>query len=126
MFQDSTAFSGFSVDDIAAAKQFYGQILGLPVRENDMGMLDLDLNGTHVIIYPKTNHVPATYTVLNFSVDDIDAAVEQLLSKAVTLEHYDGLTDETGVARGRAVNRGPDIAWFKDPAGNVVSVLCGK
>jgi catechol 2,3-dioxygenase-like lactoylglutathione lyase family enzyme len=118
------AFSGFSVDDIAKAKAFYGGILGMEVTE-DHGMLNLSIGGGKtVLVYPKENHVPATYTMLNFPVDDIDAAVDELVKAGVQFERYD-MTDNKGVARGSASGNGPDIAWFKDPAGNIVSVLQG-
>jgi catechol 2,3-dioxygenase-like lactoylglutathione lyase family enzyme len=125
MLKDSQAFSGFSVDDIARAKEFYSQVLGLEVEDNPMGMLNLHLaTGGLVIIYPKDDHAPATYTILNFPVDDIDQAVDELSGKGVTFERYEGMhQDDKGVARGRAANMGPDIAWFKDPGGNILSVL---
>ncbi|WP_285116306.1 VOC family protein [Leifsonia sp. fls2-241-R2A-40a] len=120
-------FSGFSVNDIPAAKAFYGETLGLAVSDGAMGNLDLELpSGGHVFIYPKADHTPATFTVLNLVVDDIDAAVDELNAKGVATAIYDDPelpTDEKGVLRGRAADRGPDIAWFRDPAGNVVSVL---
>ncbi|HSX02882.1 MAG TPA: VOC family protein [Candidatus Saccharimonadia bacterium] len=123
MFKEAHAFSGFSVNDLAAAKAFYSETLGLEVDQDEMG-LNLKLaGGVQVFIYPKDDHQPATYTVLNFSVDDIEAAVKALTDKGVALEHYEGLTDEQGIARGLAAHRGPDIAWFKDPAGNILSVL---
>lgn len=123
MFKDSKAFSGFSVDDIAKARAFYSDTLGLPVEEaNGALMLHLGTDAL-VYVYPKDNHVPATYTMLNFPVDNIDHAVGELTGKGVTFEQYEGLTDEKGVARGLANNQGPDIAWFKDPAGNILSVL---
>nr|WP_274636477.1 VOC family protein [Microbacterium bovistercoris] len=124
-FTPTDAFSGFSVDDIAAAKTFYGQTLGLDVEDNPMGMLDLVLPaGAHVLIYPKPNHEPASFTILNFSVDDIDAAIDDLNARGVETKIYrdpDFGTDEKGIARGNG--HGPDIAWFRDPAGNVLSVL---
>jgi catechol 2,3-dioxygenase-like lactoylglutathione lyase family enzyme len=123
MFKDTKAFSGFSVNDIPKAKAFYGQTLGLEVTE-EHGMLTLHLaTGGKVLIYPKADHTPATYTMLNFPVDDIEHAVAALRSKGVTFEQYDNLTDERGIARGIANQQGPDIAWFKDPAGNILSVL---
>jgi catechol 2,3-dioxygenase-like lactoylglutathione lyase family enzyme len=124
MFRNSRAYAGFSTSDVDEARQFYGQTLGLDVSEG-MGALMLDLaGGGHVFIYPKDNHEPATFTVLNFPVDDIDAAVEALGNAGVRFERYEGLEqDEKGIARGRAVGQGPDIAWFKDPAGNILSVL---
>ena len=124
MFKDTPAFSGFSVDDVAAAREFYGTTLGLEVGEADMGMLMLKIaGGNGTLVYPKDDHVPATYTILNFPVDDIDLAVDGLTSRGVVFEHYEGMTDEKGIARGFSVGRGPDIAWFKDPAGNILSVL---
>jgi predicted enzyme related to lactoylglutathione lyase len=125
MFGSTHAFSGFSVDDIAAAKKFYGETLGLDVEENAMGALDLHLfGGGEIFIYPKADHAPATFTILNFVVDDIDTAVDALVAKGVTMQRYEGAyQDEKGIARGKAANRGPDIAWFTDPAGNILSAL---
>jgi predicted enzyme related to lactoylglutathione lyase len=124
MFGNSHAFSGFSTNDVAKAREFYGQTLGLETSEG-MGALMLDLaGGGRVFIYPKDNHEPATFTVLNFPVEDIDAAVDKLTGAGITLERYEGAgQDERGIARGRAAGQGPDIAWFKDPAGNILSVL---
>ena len=127
MLHDSKAFSGFSVSDLAAAKQFYGETLGLDVSEHgDMG-LSLKLgSGTEVFIYPKPNHQPATFTILNFPVDDIDKTVDELTARGVQFEHYDEpmlKTDEKGICRTPNPAQGPDIAWFKDPAGNILSVL---
>ncbi|AGW41767.1 lyase [Leifsonia xyli subsp. cynodontis DSM 46306] len=120
-------FSGFSVDDIAAARAFYRDVLSLDVSDGLMGSLDLALPaGGHVFVYPKPDHAPASFTILNLVVDDIDAAVDALNAKGVVTKIYeddDLRTDEKGIARGRAQNRGPDIAWFRDPAGNVLSVL---
>jgi predicted enzyme related to lactoylglutathione lyase len=121
MLKNSKAFSGFSVNDIAKAKAFYGERLGLNVSESN-GMLTLHLAGdTAVLIYPKPNHTPATFTILNFPVDDIEKAVDQLSQAGVRFERYEGSikTDAKGIFRGG----GPLIAWFKDPAGNVLSVL---
>jgi predicted enzyme related to lactoylglutathione lyase len=115
------AFSGFSVNDMAAAKEFYGTTLGVPVEEIPAG-LSLKI-GNGILVYPKQNHVPATYTVLNFPVDNIDQAVDELTEKGIKFEHYACMTDQKGVARGLAHDRGPDIAWFKDPAGNILSIL---
>src|SRR4051812_2540100 len=123
MLQDSKAFSGFSVNDMTAAKEFYGQTLGLQIEENPMGLVLKTGGGADVFIYFKEDHQPATFTVLNFPVDNIDEAVETLVAKGVSFEHYENMTDEKGIARGLSANRGPDIAWFKDPAGNVLSVL---
>ena len=123
MFTNTKAFSGFSTHDIQKTKEFYSNVLGLKVTE-EYGMLRLHLaTGAEILIYPKGDHVPATYTILNFPVDDIEQAVDELTSKGVTFEHYENMTDERGILRGIAQNRGPDIAWFKDPAGNILSVL---
>jgi predicted enzyme related to lactoylglutathione lyase len=121
MFNKTKAFSGFAVDDIAAAKKFYGETLGLDVSE-EYGMLTLHVHeGGDIIIYPKEDHTPATYTILNFPVVDVDQAVDQLSERGVTFERYEGFEqDEKGVARG---DQGPVIAWFTDPAGNILSVL---
>ena len=124
MLKDSRAFSGFSVDDIAKAKMFYGEKLGLQVSESN-GMLTLRLAGdTAVLIYPKPNHTAAAFTILNFPVDDIEKAVDQLSNVGVRFERYEGnmKTDAKGIFRGG----GPLIAWFKDPAGNILSVLQEK
>ncbi len=123
MFKDSKAFSGYSADDIPRAKQFYEGTLGLNVTE-EMDALGLQFaGGGKVFIYPKDNHVPATFTVLNFPVDDVDEAVDRLTAAGVTFERYDGFEqDEKGIARGGAEG-GPTIAWFKDPAGNILSVI---
>jgi catechol 2,3-dioxygenase-like lactoylglutathione lyase family enzyme len=120
MFGSTKAFSGFSVDDIAAAKAFYGETLGLRVSEQN-GLLTLHLAGDRdIIVYPKPDHVPATFTILNFPVPDIEAAVDELAGKGVRFERYDHLkADDKGIFRGG----GPLIAWFTDPAGNVLSVL---
>lgn len=126
MFETSQAFSGISVDSIPAARRFYGETLGFGVQEQ-MGGLHVALpGGSDLWIYPKPNHQAATYTVLNFPVDDIDAAVQALNDKGVATKIYDDHllhTDERGIARGRAGGFGPDIAWFRDPAGNVLAVL---
>ena len=121
MFNKTKAFSGFSVDDIAAAKKFYGETLGLDVSE-EHGMLTLHINqGGDIIIYPKEDHTPAAFTILNFPVADVDQAVDQLSERGVTFERYEAFEqDEKGVARG---DQGPAIAWFTDPAGNILSVL---
>ncbi len=117
------AFSGFSVDDIGAAERFYGESLGLDVQVNAMGILEIALpGGGQVIAYPKGDHAPASFTVLNFDVADIDAAVDELNAAGIVTKIYedpDYGTDERGISRGR----GPDIAWFRDPAGNVLSVI---
>ena len=124
MLGESKAFSGFAVPDIDAAKQFYGETLGLDVEVIDgPGILQINLPGDRgTMVYPKPDHEPANYTILNFPVDDIDAAVAGLAERGVEFERYGGTeleTDETGVFRGG----GPLIAWFKDPAGNVLSVI---
>ncbi|MFC9425924.1 VOC family protein [Streptomyces sp. NPDC056987] len=120
MFGRSEAFSGFAVDDIDKARRFYGETLGLEVTE-EYGLLRLRLaGGTTVLIYPKPDHTPATFTILNFPVTDIDAAVEELTARGVRLQRYPGMdADEKGVFR----DGGPYIAWFTDPAGNILSVL---
>ena len=100
MFKDTKAFSGFSVNDLAAAKAFYGQTLGLEVEESPAGLMLRIAGGNGTLIYPKDDHTPATYTILNFPVDDIDQAVDALTSKGVTFERYENLTDERGIARG--------------------------
>jgi catechol 2,3-dioxygenase-like lactoylglutathione lyase family enzyme len=123
MFKDAKAYSGFSVDDLTEAKKFYGETLGLDVEGGPMG-LKLKIAGSNpVFVYDKDDHTPATFTILNFPVDDIDKAVDELKGKGVKFEHYEGMTDENGVARGSSEHPGPDIAWFKDPAGNILSVL---
>ena len=120
MLTHSHAFSGFSVNDLAQAKDFYGRVLGLKT-EDGMGLHLLTGGGYMVFLYEKTDHVPATYTVLNFPVPDVEKAVEELKQRGVSFEHYTGemATDEKGIFRGG----GPLIAWFKDPAGNILSVL---
>jgi catechol 2,3-dioxygenase-like lactoylglutathione lyase family enzyme len=125
MFRPTRAFSGFSVSELAAAKRFYSETLGLKVEDDGVGVrLHLPGGGT-VFAYPKRDHQPATFTILNLVVDDIDAAVDELTRRGVEFEHYDNepKTDDKGILRGRAQNRGPDIAWFKDPAGNFMSVI---
>lgn len=118
MFENTKAFSGFSVDDIGKAKQFYSETLGLPVSEQN-GMLTLHIAGDRdTLVYPKDDHTPATYTILNFPVADIEAAVNELVDRGVVFEHYEWV-DEKGINR----HGGPLIAWFKDPAGNTLSVL---
>jgi predicted enzyme related to lactoylglutathione lyase len=121
MFRDTPAFSGFAVDDIDAARTFYGETLGLKIEDGPMGVLSLQLAGDRpTMIYPKPDFVPATYTILNFDVEDVDAAVDELTSRGVEMERYDGFDqDEKGISRGQ----GPEIAWFKDPAGNILAVL---
>lgn len=121
MFNYNHAFSGFSVDDLQKAKTFYSDVLGLKVIEQKEG-LDLDIgDGTHMFIYPKPNHQPATFTILNFKVTDIEKAVDELSSMGVQFEHYTGQmqTNEKGIFR----SGGPLIAWLKDPAGNFISII---
>lgn len=120
MLRESRAFSGFSTNDIEAARAFYGGVLGLDVTDQS-GILRLDLaGGGRVIVYPKDTHEPAAFTVLNFPVKEIDAAVDELRRAGVRFEHYDGFDqDDRGIMRGN----GPSIAWFKDPAGNILSVI---
>jgi catechol 2,3-dioxygenase-like lactoylglutathione lyase family enzyme len=125
------AFSGFSVDDVDAAREFYGTTLGMPVDdETAAAALRITLpSGQGVFIYPKPNHEPATFTILNLVVDDIDRAVDELNAAGVVTKIYEAPddfgTDERGIARGSVSGQGPDIAWFRDPAGNVLSVLTG-
>ncbi|WP_165068520.1 VOC family protein [Marisediminicola senii] len=119
MFDTTTAFSGFSVDDLDRARAFYADTLELTVDDDPMGFLRLHLDsGATVLVYPKPNHVPATFTILNFPVPDVEAAVDALAERGVATARYDG-TDAKGIMRGQ----GPDIAWFTDPAGNILSVL---
>jgi catechol 2,3-dioxygenase-like lactoylglutathione lyase family enzyme len=121
MFEHTKAFSGFSVDDVQKARQFYGETLGLRVSE-EHGMLNLHVAGDrNILVYPKgADHTPATFTILNFPVDDIDKAVDELTARGVRFEHYEGSgQDEKGIHRAQ----GPAIAWFRDPAGNVLSVI---
>jgi catechol 2,3-dioxygenase-like lactoylglutathione lyase family enzyme len=122
MFKDTKAFSGFSVDDVGKAKQFYGETLGLRTSEKD-GLLFLHIAGDRdTLVYPKDDHEPASFTILNFPVEDVETAVDALAERGVSFERYAGTeleTDEQGIFRGE----GPLIAWFKDPAGNVLSVI---
>jgi catechol 2,3-dioxygenase-like lactoylglutathione lyase family enzyme len=120
MFENTRAFSGFSVDDVPEARKFYGETLGLRVSE-EYGMLSLHIAGERdILVYPKPDHTPATFTILNFPVNDIEKTVDELAERGVRFERYDDSnTDEKGIYRGQ----GPLIAWFKDPAGNILSVL---
>jgi catechol 2,3-dioxygenase-like lactoylglutathione lyase family enzyme len=123
VFADTKAFSGFAVPDIEQARQFYGDTLGIDVKEEN-GLLTLNLNGGErpTLIYAKPDHQPANYTILNFQVEDVEQAVDELTSRGVEMDRYEGFEqDEKGIMRGQ----GPDIAWFKDPAGNVLAVLHG-
>jgi len=123
MFANTKATNGFAVDDIDAAKRFYGETLGLGTTDlsEEFGVMSIQLSGGRdTLIYRKDDFTPATYTILNFEVDDVDTAVDELAAKGVSFERYDGFDqDEKGIARGP----GPMIAWFKDPAGNILSVL---
>jgi catechol 2,3-dioxygenase-like lactoylglutathione lyase family enzyme len=120
MFANTEAFSGFAVDDVEKAREFYGETLGLKTSE-EHGLMTLHIAGDRpTLVYPKPGHTPASYTILNFPVDDIDKAVDELAARGVQFERYDGFDqDEKGIFRGE----GPFIAWFRDPAGNVLSVL---
>lgn len=123
MFKHSKAFSGFSADDLKKAKEFYGETLGLNVVDNPMGLIELHLEGgSNILVYPKPDHTPATFTILNFPVNNIDEAVDKLTSLGVKFEQYGGniQTDKKGICRSET---GPNIAWFKDPAGNILSVI---
>ena len=122
MFTDTKAFSGFSVDDLPRAKHFYGETLGLKISDEPEGLVLHPGGGGDVFVYPKPNHTPASFTILNFAVDDVDKAVDELAQAGVEFERYTGelQTDEKGIHRGPP---GPTIAWFKDPAGNILSVL---
>jgi predicted enzyme related to lactoylglutathione lyase len=126
MLKNHESFSSFSVDDIRAAKEFYSQTLGLDVEELSMG-LSLKLSRNDIFIYAKDDHRPASFTVLNFKVDDIDQAVDSLTALGIKFERYGGdiETDEKGILRSDDPAYGPSIAWFKDPAGNVISILEG-
>lgn len=123
MFESTKAFSGFSVDDVPRAKQFYGETLGVEVSDEAHGMLTLHIAGDRpILVYPKDDHEPASFTILNFEVADVEKAVDELVERGVSFERYEGSgmeTDERGIFR----EGGPLIAWFKDPAGNVISVI---
>ena len=122
MFRDSKAFSGFAVKDLDAARSFYRETLGLEVEDQPMGILELRLaTGASVLVYPKPDHVPATYTILNFPVSDVEAAVDRLVAAGVRMERFEGFEqDAKGIARD---GEGPTIAWFTDPSGNILAVL---
>lgn len=127
MFDFQAAFSGFSVDDLKKAQTFYTKTLGVKVEDTGMGLMLHLPHGARVFIYLKSDHQPASYTMLNFAVENIDEAVKQLESHGVKFEKYEGAPqDEHGIARGLKANMGPDIAWFKDPAGNILAVLQDK
>lgn len=123
MFTSERAFSGFAVKDLDEAKAFYGETLGIPVQLFEMGLLELTLgSGAKVMVYPKPDHEPAVFTILNFAVDDVEAAVDDLNARGIVTKIYDDAdfpTDDKGISHGM----GPDIAWFRDPSGNVLSVL---
>lgn len=126
MLKDSYAFSGFSVNDLEKAKEFYQTTLGLTVDHDQMGLHLRLKNGAEIFVYDKPNHTPADYTILNFVVDDIDKVVDELTGAGIVFERYDSMPapqDEKGILRGKAANQGPDIAWFKDPAGNILAVI---
>ncbi len=129
MFKKSEVFSGFSVDDLEKARTFYSEMLGMKVVDNPMGLIELHIEGSNaILIYPKPNHEPATFTILNFPVDDIDQTVDELTAKGVSFEQYEGeiKTDKKGISRSDEQGKGPNIAWFKDPAGNILSVIEDK
>lgn len=123
MFKQSNAFSSFSVNDLQKAKKFYSEILGLEVKDDPMGIVELHTQGNNpVMIYPKPNHEPATFTVLNFPVENIEKTVDELIAKGIVFEQYEGEIKMN--KKGISTNpHGPKIAWFKDPAGNILSVL---
>lgn len=124
MFTPTRSYSGFSVDDIAAARQFYAEVLGLEVTDDGPGLVIQHIGGGSVLAYTKEDHQPATYTVFDFEVENIDEAVKSLSQSGIRFERYEGMPqDESGVMRGLLNNMGPDIAWFKDPSGNVLAVM---
>jgi catechol 2,3-dioxygenase-like lactoylglutathione lyase family enzyme len=125
MFADTKAYSGFAVDDLDKAREFYAETLGLKTSDLNEHLISLDLAGDRAtLVYAKPDLQPANYTILNFPVDDIDKAVDELTGRGVSIERYDGFDqDEKGIARGIASGEGPDIVWFKDPAGNILSAL---
>ncbi len=123
MFKNTPAFSSFSVDDLDVAKRFYEDTLGIGSDDGSQG-ITLKLTGTNgVFVYAKSDHTPAMFTVLNFAVNDIDKAVDELIGKGIVFEQYEGMTDEKGISRSQSEEQGPDIAWFKDPAGNTIAVM---
>ena len=129
MLKEAHVFSGFSVNDIDTAQRFYGETLGLDVSRDEMGLELKFTGGNHTFVYQKDDHVPATFTILNFVVTDINATIDELTGKGVVMEHFDNLPapqDDRGVLRGLSAGMGPDIAWFKDPAGNILAVLQDK
>lgn len=123
MFKNTKAFGGFSVKDKQTARQFYGDLLGIEITENEMGILELHISGSSpFMVYEKPAHVPATFTILNFPVENVEKAVDQLISKGITFEQYEEpiKTDEKGI---HSHSQGGKIAWFKDPSGNVLSIV---
>ena len=125
IFKLDESFSSYSIDDVKAAKDFYGDTLGIKVTEEKEGGVGLTLGDTQLFLYPKEDHEPASFTVLNIAVTDIDAAVAELGSRGIEFESYGGdiETDENGIFRGADQGNGPNIAWFKDPSGNILSVI---
>ena len=125
IFKLDESFSTYSIDDVGAAKDFYGETLGIDVTDQEEGGISLDLGGRSVYLYPKEDHEPASFTVLNLAVEDIDKAVDELSSLGIEFESYGGdiETDDKGIFRGGDEGKGPNIAWFKDPAGNILSVI---
>jgi catechol 2,3-dioxygenase-like lactoylglutathione lyase family enzyme len=123
MLNIKSSFTSFSVNDLDKAYTFYSEVTGLPAERNSMGLRLHLPEGAIIFVYPKKDHQPATFTVLNFVVNDLAGAMEQLKSKGVQFEYYEGLTEEDNILHGIAQHRGPDIAWFKDPAGNIISIL---
>jgi predicted enzyme related to lactoylglutathione lyase len=120
MFAAAKAFGSFAVDDLAAARKFYGQTLGLTVSDEEGPLMLYLAAGHRILVYPKPDHTPASFTILNFPVDDIDQAVDELTARGVPIQHYEDFhTDDRGISRGQ----GHSIAWFSDPAGNVLSVI---
>ena len=126
MFEGNNTFSGYSVRSLEETEAFYGDTLGIKIERNDMGIQLKPADGRTIFLYEKETHEPATFTVLNFVVEDINAAIEALNSAGVSMEIYPGMEykqDESGILRGKAAGMGPDIAWFKDPSGNILSVI---
>jgi predicted enzyme related to lactoylglutathione lyase len=125
MFRESRSFSSFSANDLSKVKEFYQTTLGLDVSEEDEGLSITFKTGGSTFIYPKSDHQPATFTVLNFMVENIDQAVDKLTSSGIEMESYSGemTTDDKGIYRGAESGNGPNIAWFKDPVGNILSVI---
>ena len=122
MLKQSQAFTSYSIDNLDACLEFYSNTLGLDINQTEMGFLQVPIGDNNVVIYPKENHVPAEFTVLNFQVENVESAVDELISRNVTFEKYDGMieTDEKGIHHN---DDGSAIAWFKDPAGNVLAII---